>query len=141
MSRPPLRKQLAFPLLASAVFGLALYLLHKISGDPLSSEFMTDPKGALQWAMRFASIALWLSVVSYAVVEAPVREVVRLRLPARRTVAGGLVLAAAVSVLVGRTDSPVPLGAVVLPWTAVAVGLAEGGGGDAGLGGTAYVWL
>ena len=62
MSRPPLRKQLAFPLLASAVFGLALYLLHKISGEPLSSEFMTDPKGALQWAMRFVSIALWLSV-------------------------------------------------------------------------------
>jgi small-conductance mechanosensitive channel/CRP-like cAMP-binding protein len=69
MSRPPLRKQLALPLLASAVFGLALYLLHKISGEPLSSEFMTDPKGALQWAMRFASIAFWLSV-AFVVVRA-----------------------------------------------------------------------
>jgi small-conductance mechanosensitive channel/CRP-like cAMP-binding protein len=69
MSRPPLRKQLAFPLLASAVFGLSLYLLHKISGEPLSSEFMTDPKGALQWAMRFVSIAFWLSV-AFVVVRA-----------------------------------------------------------------------
>ena len=60
MSRPPLRTQLAFPLLASAVFGLSLYLLHKISGEPLSAEFMTDPKGALQWAMRFTRIAFWL---------------------------------------------------------------------------------
>ncbi|HZT60327.1 MAG TPA: hypothetical protein VFA21_17110, partial [Pyrinomonadaceae bacterium] len=62
MSRPPLRKQIAFPLLASAVFGLTLYLLHKISGAAFSSEFMTDPKDALQWAMRFVSIAFWLSV-------------------------------------------------------------------------------
>jgi len=66
MSRPALRKQLAFPLLASAVFGLALYLLHTISGAPLA-KFMTNPDGALEWTMRFVSIAFWLGVAFAAV--------------------------------------------------------------------------
>jgi small-conductance mechanosensitive channel len=67
MSRPPLKTQLAFPLLASAVFGLTLYLLHEISGVPLSLKFMTAPDGTLQWAMRFVSIAFWLAVAFAAV--------------------------------------------------------------------------
>lgn len=67
MSRPALRKQIAFPLLASAVFGTTLYLLHKISGIPLSPEVMTDPKDALQWAMRIVSIAFWLGFAFAAV--------------------------------------------------------------------------
>ncbi|PYS82962.1 MAG: hypothetical protein DMF67_10850 [Acidobacteria bacterium] len=67
MSRPALRKQVVFPLLASAVFGLTLYLLHEISGAPLSAKVMTDPEGGLQWAMRIVSIAFWLGVAFAAV--------------------------------------------------------------------------
>src|SRR5437764_9693528 len=67
MSRPALRKQLALPLLAAAVFGLALYLLHKISGEPLTAQAMTDPQNPLQWAMRLVSIAFWLGAAFAAV--------------------------------------------------------------------------
>ncbi len=67
MSRPPLKSQLALPSLAAAVFGLALYLLHKISGAPFSLSFMTEPSGGLEWAMRVASIAFWLAVAFVAV--------------------------------------------------------------------------
>jgi small-conductance mechanosensitive channel/CRP-like cAMP-binding protein len=67
MSRPPLRKQIAFPLLAAAVFGLTLYLLHKVSGTPFSMSFMTEPSDALEWAMRLVSIAFWLCVAFVAV--------------------------------------------------------------------------
>lgn len=67
MSRPALRKQVAFPVLASAVFGLALYLLHEISGVPLTSQVMTDPQTAPEWAMRVLSIGFWLGVAFAAV--------------------------------------------------------------------------
>jgi len=67
MSRPALRKQLALPLLAAAVFGLALYLLHKISGEPLTAQAMTDPQNPLQWVMKFISIAFWLGAAFAAV--------------------------------------------------------------------------
>jgi small-conductance mechanosensitive channel/CRP-like cAMP-binding protein len=67
MSRPALKKQLASPLFASALFGLALYLLHKISGTPLTTAFMTDPQGVTQWVMRVLSVAFWLSVAFAAV--------------------------------------------------------------------------
>ncbi|HEX3560883.1 MAG TPA: mechanosensitive ion channel family protein [Pyrinomonadaceae bacterium] len=66
MSRPALRKQVVFPLLASAVLGLALYLLHTISGAPLA-KVMTNPDGALEWTMKFVSIAFWLGVAFAAV--------------------------------------------------------------------------
>jgi small-conductance mechanosensitive channel len=69
MGRPPLKTQLAFPLLAAVVFGLALYLLHQIYGVPFTLKFMTDPRGAVEWVMRFVSLALWLSV-AVAVVRA-----------------------------------------------------------------------
>jgi small-conductance mechanosensitive channel len=67
MSRPALRKQVALPLLASAVFGLALYLLHEISGVPVTSQVMTDPQTAPEWAMRVLSIGFWLGVAFAAV--------------------------------------------------------------------------
>ncbi|QKE83635.1 acyltransferase family protein [Arthrobacter sp. NEB 688] len=54
------------------------------------------------------TLALWLSVVSYAVVESPVREVARLRLPARRTVAAGLAALAVTSVGVVGSTALVP---------------------------------
>ena len=67
MSRPPLKSQIAFPSLAAVVFGLALYLLHKISGEPFSWRFMTEPEGGPGWAMRVASICFWFSVAFVAV--------------------------------------------------------------------------
>lgn len=69
MSRPALRKQVAFPLLASAVFGLALYLLHEISGVPISAQAMTDPHGGVEWSLRLLSIGFWLGI-AFAVVRA-----------------------------------------------------------------------
>jgi small-conductance mechanosensitive channel/CRP-like cAMP-binding protein len=62
MTRPPLKKQIAFPSLAAGAFGLAFYLLHSISGAPFNWRFMTEPKSGMEWAMRVASIAFWLSV-------------------------------------------------------------------------------
>ncbi len=67
MSRPPLKKQIAFPSLAAAVFGLLLYLLYAVSGAPFTWRFMTEPAGAMEWAMRVLSIAFWLSVAFVAV--------------------------------------------------------------------------
>jgi small-conductance mechanosensitive channel len=67
MSRPALRKQVALPLLASVVFGLALYLLHEISGVPVTSQVMTDAQTAPEWAMRVLSIGFWLGVAFAAV--------------------------------------------------------------------------
>ena len=81
MSRPALRKQLALPLLAAAVFGLALYLLHKISGEPLTAQAMTDPQNPLQWAMRLVSIAFWLGAAFAA-------DEVRVVIPAARDAPG-----------------------------------------------------
>src|SRR3989440_4276967 len=66
MSRPPLKKQIALPLLFAAVFGLTLYVLHTISGAPLT-KVMANPDGALEWTMRFVSIAFWLGVAFAAV--------------------------------------------------------------------------
>ena len=66
MSRPPLKKQIALPLLFAALFGLALYVLHTISGAPLA-KVMTNPDGALEWTMRFVSVAFWLGVAFAAV--------------------------------------------------------------------------
>src|SRR5256714_4318054 len=66
MSRPPLKKQIALPLLFAALFGLALYVLRTISGAPLA-KVMANPDGALEWTMRFVSIAFWLGVAFAAV--------------------------------------------------------------------------
>jgi small-conductance mechanosensitive channel len=65
--RPPLKTQIAFPLLAAAVFGLALYLLLQITGTAFTTAFMTEPRNAAEWAMRLFSILFWLSVAFIAV--------------------------------------------------------------------------
>jgi small-conductance mechanosensitive channel/CRP-like cAMP-binding protein len=62
MSRPPLKKQVTFPLLATAFFTLLLYLLHYFSGTSWTLSFMTEPGNTHEWAMRLVSIALWLGV-------------------------------------------------------------------------------
>jgi len=68
VSRPHLKNQIAAPLLAAALFGLTLYLLARASGTPLLSlSFMTEPKGAFEWAMRMVSLLFWLSVAFVAV--------------------------------------------------------------------------
>jgi small-conductance mechanosensitive channel len=60
--RAPLKKQIAFPLLAALFYGLALFLLHQLSGTPLTTSFMTGPKNSWEWTMRLVSILLWMSV-------------------------------------------------------------------------------
>jgi len=60
--RPPLKQQIAFPLLAAVFFGLALFVLHRLSSTPLTAGFMTGPTNSWQWAMRLASIFLWMSL-------------------------------------------------------------------------------
>ncbi|MDQ3803869.1 MAG: mechanosensitive ion channel family protein [Acidobacteriota bacterium] len=67
MSRPRLRKQLAVPVVAAAVCGLALYLLSRFSAEPLSMRFMTEPRGGFEWVMRLVSLLLWVSVAFVAV--------------------------------------------------------------------------
>jgi len=60
--RPPLKQQIAFPLLAALFFGLAVFVLHRLSDTPLTTAFMTGPNNSWQWAMRLASIFFWLSL-------------------------------------------------------------------------------
>lgn len=67
MSRPHLKKQLAVPLVAAAVFAAALYALAQFSGRPLTSSFMTAPRDGVEWAMRFVSLLFWVSVAFVAV--------------------------------------------------------------------------
>ncbi|HZI17589.1 MAG TPA: mechanosensitive ion channel family protein [Pyrinomonadaceae bacterium] len=67
MSRPPLKTQLAFPATAAAALALSLYLLHFLTGEAFTFGFMTEPRGGAEWAMRLASILLWLSAAFVAV--------------------------------------------------------------------------
>jgi small-conductance mechanosensitive channel len=69
MSRPPLRKQVALPLLLAAAFGLALYLLHEfrpaLPADATDQQRMSH--AASEWARTFIQIALWMSLALAAV--------------------------------------------------------------------------
>jgi small-conductance mechanosensitive channel/CRP-like cAMP-binding protein len=67
MSRPPLKTQIAFPALAAAFFAALLYLLNYFSGTPWTLSFMTGPRNGVEWVMRLASIALWMSLAFVAV--------------------------------------------------------------------------
>jgi small-conductance mechanosensitive channel/CRP-like cAMP-binding protein len=68
VSRPRLKKQLAPPLLAAAFWALALYVLASLGGVSLvAPDYMTNPQGFFQWAMRFVSILFWVSLAFVAV--------------------------------------------------------------------------
>lgn len=67
MSRPSLKNLITAPLVAAAVCALVLYVLARAGGGPLSLSFMTEPRGAYEWAMRLVSILLWVSIAFVAV--------------------------------------------------------------------------
>lgn len=54
-------------MLAAGVLALLLYVLHTYSGTPFDWQFMTEPRDNYEWAMRFVSVALWLSLAFVAV--------------------------------------------------------------------------
>ncbi|HYY97311.1 MAG TPA: mechanosensitive ion channel family protein [Pyrinomonadaceae bacterium] len=69
MSRPPLKNQVALPLLLAAVFWLALYVVGSLTPAPPPNP--TDQQSVSQMAgsvaQLFISIALWMSVALVAV--------------------------------------------------------------------------
>jgi small-conductance mechanosensitive channel/CRP-like cAMP-binding protein len=67
VSRPQLKKQIAFPALAAALWGLALYVLTRLSSRPFTTAFMTEPRDGFEWAMRLVSILFWMSLAFVAV--------------------------------------------------------------------------
>ena len=67
MSRPRLRTQIAVPVVAAALCGLALYVLSRLAGGPFTASVMTEPRDASEWAMRLVSILFWVSVAFVAV--------------------------------------------------------------------------
>ena len=67
MSRPHFKKQIALPLVAAALWAVTLYVLSSVSGRPFSASFMTEPRGALEWAMRLISLLFWVSLAFVAV--------------------------------------------------------------------------
>lgn len=69
MSRPPLRKQVALPLVFAALFGLAWYLLWQLgSGLPDNpTEQQRMSQAANGWALKLVKIAFWMSAALAAV--------------------------------------------------------------------------
>jgi small-conductance mechanosensitive channel len=69
MNRPPLKKQVALPLLFAAVFGLALYVLYEFRPalPPDATDQQRMSHAASEWARTFAQIALWMSLALAAV--------------------------------------------------------------------------
>src|ERR1700759_2191337 len=69
MSRPPLKKQVALPLLLAAALGLALSLRHEfrppLPPDATDQQVMSNT--ASEWARIFVKIALWMSLALAAV--------------------------------------------------------------------------
>ncbi|HEY0080594.1 MAG TPA: mechanosensitive ion channel family protein [Pyrinomonadaceae bacterium] len=63
MNRPHLKKQLAAPLLATAFFALACYLIFQISPLPISFDLREEPLHRYDWAARLALLAMAASVV------------------------------------------------------------------------------
>ena len=69
MSRPPLKKQIALPLVSAAALGLALYVLWRL-GSELPAGATDEQKmshAAGGWALTLVSIAFWMSVALVAV--------------------------------------------------------------------------
>src|SRR5437764_5646581 len=69
MSRPPLKKQIALPLLFAAVFGLALYVLYRLRPElpPAPTEQQKMAQAAHDWVSTLASDAFWMSLALVAV--------------------------------------------------------------------------
>ncbi len=69
MSRPPLKKQVAVPLVLAALFGLAWYLLWRFTPElpPGASKQQEMTRAANEWAVTVAQIAFWMSLALVAV--------------------------------------------------------------------------
>jgi small-conductance mechanosensitive channel/CRP-like cAMP-binding protein len=68
MTRPPLKKQIAVPLVLAAVFGLAWYVLSRLVPELLfgSDEQQRMAYAANEWAVTFVKIAFWMSLALVA---------------------------------------------------------------------------
>ncbi|MET0647391.1 MAG: mechanosensitive ion channel family protein [Pyrinomonadaceae bacterium] len=69
MSRPPLKTQIALPLVLAAIFGLAWYVLRSLGGElpPGAPEQQRMSHAANEWAWTIASIACLMSLALVAV--------------------------------------------------------------------------
>jgi small-conductance mechanosensitive channel/CRP-like cAMP-binding protein len=69
MSRPPLKKQVAVPLVLAAVFGLAWYVLSRLMPESSAgaNEQQRMAHAANEWAVSLAQIAFWMSLALVAV--------------------------------------------------------------------------
>jgi small-conductance mechanosensitive channel/CRP-like cAMP-binding protein len=69
LSRPPLKKQIAVPLVLAAVFGLAWYVLWRlVPGLPAGAdEQQRMAHAANEWAATLAQLAFWMSLALVAV--------------------------------------------------------------------------
>ena len=69
MSRPPLKKQVALPLLFAAALGLALYVLRQLRPElpPEATDQQRMSQAANDWARTLLSLAFWASVAVVAV--------------------------------------------------------------------------
>src|SRR5688572_8629806 len=69
MSRPPLKKQIAVPLVLAAIFGLAWYVLRGLGAElpPGATEQQRMSYAANEWAGTIASIACLMSLALVAV--------------------------------------------------------------------------
>src|ERR1044071_115772 len=69
MTRPPLKKQVAVPLVLAAVFGLAWYVLSRLMPElPAgASDQQRMTHAANEWAATLACIAFWMSLALMAV--------------------------------------------------------------------------
>ena len=69
MSRPPLKKQVALPLVFAALFGAAWYVLWQFGAGlpPNPTEQQRVSHAAGEWALRLVQVAFWLSAAAAAV--------------------------------------------------------------------------
>ena len=69
MSRPPLKKQIAPPLLFAAVLGLTLYVLRQVSPElpPDATDQQKVARAANAWARTLVNVAFWAGVAVVAV--------------------------------------------------------------------------
>jgi small-conductance mechanosensitive channel/CRP-like cAMP-binding protein len=67
MNRPPLKKQLAPPLLLAVALGLALYLLRRLGAEPVPDGNRGMSQMATDLTRTLVSIAFWMSLALVAV--------------------------------------------------------------------------
>ena len=69
MTRPPLKKQVALPLVFAGLFGLAWYLLWQFGAElpPNPTEQQRMSHAASAWALTLVTIVFWMSVAFAAV--------------------------------------------------------------------------